>query len=181
LPEAASAAMVRRMLGKGLTAALSALAFVLGGCGVDVRADAANGVAKFLDAVRRGDQPAFEAALDRPALRSDLRDQLTALGRANGVDVNGGPSDFALDRMITPEAFRLVEARTGQALPIAPTAAQVALSMAVRDPNHACVQDPGKARCLLSFAKENGVWRLVGMPATDLKIEVLPEPSKKRP
>jgi hypothetical protein len=73
-----------------------------------------------------------------------------------------------------------VEARTGQALPIAPTAAQVALSMAVRDPTHACLQDPGKARCLLSFAKENGVWRLVGMPATDLKVEVLPEPVKKR-
>ncbi|HEX4711092.1 MAG TPA: hypothetical protein VH222_11615 [Phenylobacterium sp.] len=169
------------MLGRGLAVALSALAMVVGGCGVDARADAANGIATFLDAVRRGDQPAFEAALDRPALRSDLRDQLTALGRANGVDVNGGPSDFALDRMITPEAFRLVEAHTGQALPMAPTAAQVALSMALRDPNHACVQDLGKARCLLSFAKQNGVWRLVGMPATDLKVEMLPEPAKKRP
>src|SRR5207253_1086966 len=115
--------MVRDMLRKGVRAAVSLLALALAGCGVDVRADAAQGVARFLDAVRRDDRKAFEAAIDRPALRADLRDQLAQLGRAKGLDV-GGASEFALDRMISPEAFRLVEARTGQAMPVAPSAAQ---------------------------------------------------------
>jgi len=164
------------MQSKGPVVALSALALFMGACGVDVRADASQGVARFLDAVRRGDRQAFEAAIDRRALRADLRDQLAALGRASGVDVDGGPSEFALDRMITPEAFSLVEARTGQALPMAPTAAQVALTMKVRDKSHVCVDDPARHRCLISFAKRDGTWRLVGMQATDLKIALPPEP-----
>lgn len=167
--------MVRRMFRKGLVVALSALALLMSACGLDVRADASQGIARFLDAVRRADRQGFEASIDRPALRSDLGGQLAELGRASGVDV-GGPSEFALDRMITPDAFSLVEARTGQALPMAPTAAQVALLMTVRDPNHACVDDPATHRCLLSFAKRDGVWRLVGMRAIDLKIALPPEP-----
>ena len=64
-----------------------------------------------------------------------------------------GASEFALDRMITPGAFQPVEARTGQALPVAPTAAQIALTMQVGDKTHVCVTDLGKDRCVLSFAK----------------------------
>lgn len=163
------------MQAKGPVVAVSALALLLGACGVDVRADASQGIARFLDAVRRGDRKAFEASIDRPALRSDLGDQLAELGRQSGVDV-GAPSEFALDRMITPEAFSLVEARTGQALPMAPTAAQVALTMTVRDKTHVCVDDPARHRCLISFAKRDGTWRLVGMRATDLKIALPPAP-----
>ncbi len=171
--------MVRRRLRKGLVTALSALACLLSACGPGVRADASRAIAGFLGAAQRDDRKAFEAALDRPALRADLRDQLTDLGRARGVVVEGGPSEFALDRMITPAAFRLVEARTGQALPAAPNAAAIALMMQVKDRAHVCVGDPGKPRCALSFAKRDGVWRLVGMQATDLKIAVPPVPAKK--
>ena len=46
--------------------------------------------------------------------------------------------------------------------------------MKVRDKTHVCVGDPAKARCLLSFAKRGGTWRLVGMPATNLTIAVPP-------
>ena len=173
--------MVGRMFRKGPTVAFLALALLVSGCSLDVRANAAKGIARFLDAVHRGDRPAFEAALDRAALRANLRGQLVDLGRARGLDVDGGPSDFALDRMITPQAFKLVEARTGEALPMAPSAAQIALTMKVTDRTHVCVSDPGKDRCLLDFAREKGVWRLVGMQATDLKIEVPPDPRKKRP
>jgi hypothetical protein len=81
--------------------------------------------------------------------------------------------------MISPAAFRLVEASTGQALSAAPSAAEIALIMQVRDKAHVCVGDPAKPRCLLSFAKRDGAWRLVGMQAMDLKIEVPPASSKK--
>ena len=167
------------MLRKCSAVALAALTVALGGCDVGVRADASKAVERFLTAVHNDDRTAFEAVIDRKALRADLRDQLTDLARARGVMVDGGPSDFALDRMISPAAFRLVQANTGQALSAAPNAAEIALMMQVRDKAHVCVGDSGKPRCPLSFAKRDGVWRLVGMQATDLKIEVPPAPSKK--
>src|SRR5215469_1882625 len=117
------------MFRPGMLAALALPIVLLAGCGLDVRADAAQGIARFLDAVRRDDHKAFEASVDRPALRADLRDQLADLGRAKDIDIDGGPSEFALDRMITPEAFRLVSARNGEPMPFAPSAAQVALLM----------------------------------------------------
>lgn len=164
--------MVRRMFSKAQLTAFLALA-ALGGCDINVRADASRGIASFLQAVHTNDRAAFEAALDRPALRADLQRQIVDLGRANSLDV-GGPSEFALDRRITPQAFQLVEARTGQALPAAPTVAQVALLMKVIDGRHVCVRDLRRDRCLLTFAKEKGAWRLVGMQATGLTIEVAP-------
>ena len=183
LPDSGRAAMVAPMSQDGSRFALPALALALalGGCGLDVRTDAAKGIVRILDAVHRGDRPAFEAALDRPALRADLRAQLVALGRARGLDVDGGPTEFALDRMITPRAVKLVEARTGQPASRSPTAAQIALTLKVADRRRVCVSDPGKARCLLTFAKEKGGWRLVGMQATDLMIELPPDPKARRP
>lgn len=167
------------MVRKSLAVALATLAVALGGCDIGVRAEASKAIERFLTAVHNDDRKAFEAAIDRNALRADLRDQLTDLARAKGVVVEGGPSEFALDRMITPAAFQLVEARTGQALHVAPNAAAIALMMQVRDRSHVCVGDPGKPRCTLSFAKRDGAWRLVGMQATNLTIAVPPAPAKK--
>jgi hypothetical protein len=172
--------MVRRMHRKARLAASALAALALAGCGLDVRADASKGIARFLDAVRTGDRKAFEASIDRQALRSDLRDQVAELGRANGLDVEGGASEFALDRRITPDAFKLVEAQTGQAMPAAPTAAQVALLMKVRDRSHVCLTGPGAGACVLSFTKRDGVWRLTGMQAHEMKIELAPAPAKAR-
>jgi hypothetical protein len=155
-------------------AALAVLTVSLSGCDIGVRTDAAKAIERFLAAVHDDDRAAFEAAIDRPALRANLGGQLTELARAKGVVVEGGPSEFALDRMISPAAFRLVEARTGQILPRAPNAAEIALIMKVRDKTHVCVGDPKQARCQLSFAKRSGTWRLVAMPATNLTIAVPP-------
>lgn len=167
------------MLRKDLIVALAGLALLMGGCDIGVRADASRAIERFLTAIHNDDRKAFEAAIDRDALRSDLADQLNALARGKGVIVEGGPSEFALDRMITPEAFRVVEAQTGQVLNHAPNAAEIALIMKVRDKSHVCVGDPRKTSCTLSFAKRAGVWRLVGMQATDLRIEV-PQVAKRK-
>jgi hypothetical protein len=172
----AAQTMVRRMSARRINIAASAALLALAGCSIDVRADAAQGVAKFLDAVRRDDRKAFEAAIDRPALRADLRDQLADVGRAKDLDIEGGPSEFALDRMITPDAFRLVSARTGEPLPMAPSAAQVALLMTVKDKSHVCLGDEAGRRCALAFAKRGGAWRLTAMRATELKVVALPPP-----
>jgi len=143
-------------------AAFSALAVLLGACGPGLRAKGSAAIASFLADVQRDDVKAFEAGVDRPAVRGDLRAQLAALGKTRGVDV-GGASEFALDRMITPQAVRAAAARVGAGWPATPTAAQVLPHMKVADPRHICLEEAATRRCLLSFAQEDGAWRLVGL------------------
>jgi hypothetical protein len=167
------------MVRMGFASALAALSVLLAGCGLGARADAAKGVERFLSAVQSGDLIAFEARIDRPSLREDLRRQLIDVGRTNGLEVDGGPSDPALDRMIGPDAFQLVEAHTGQALPEAPNAGQVALLLKPLEGGRVCLHDlTAEARCLLTFAKVRDRWRLVGMQAMDLRIQVNPDTPK---
>lgn len=157
---------------------LTVLALALSACSGGEKAEASKDVAGFLDAVRRGDRAAFNAGVNRVEVRSDLREQVKALARLKGVEVDGGPSEFALDRMITPEAFHLVDARTGQPLAAAPTPAQVASMLKVRNSTRVCLDDATTHACRITFAKRDGGWKLVGMPATDLRIEVPPAPAK---
>jgi hypothetical protein len=173
--------MFRRVIG----AALLTISLTLAGCGMNPSADGSRGIRAFLEAVRTGDSKAFEAAIDRPALRADLRDQLSDLGRARGLDV-GGASDFALDRRITPQAFHVVDARTGEPQAAPATLGQIANTMLIRDGRHVCLTDspaprPGPPTCLLSFTKRDGVWRLTGMPAHEVRIALPHYPPAARP
>jgi len=159
-------------------AALLALISGMAGCGQAARtSDATTAAQALLAAVQTGDAKAFEARLDRPALRADLRGQLQAVAQANGLDVAGGAADFTLDRMIAPEAFHLVRSQDGAALTTPPTVAQVAALMTPVAKDRACLHDlAAPQRCLLTFARGDAGWRLVAMPASDLRIVVPPEP-----
>jgi len=169
--------MVRRMVGWLRAAALTALVMTAQGCAERPEADAGSAVQALLAAAQAGDAKAFDAYVDRPALRADLREQMIGVAHANGLDV-GGPSDFALDRMIGPQAFKLVQA--GAPLAGAPSAAQVAALLKTLDKTRVCLHDlTPQQKCLLTFAREAPGWRLVGMPAADLTIEVAAEPAKK--
>ena len=171
--------MVRRMRTWIRLAALGALAAMLQGCGGGADADPVGAAQGLLTAIQTGDAKAFEAGLDRPAIRADLRRQMTGLALANGLDV-GGPSDFALDRMIVPQAFRLVQADGGAALAGPPSKAQVAALVKHIDGGRACLHDLSPdQRCLLTFAHEKAGWRLVGMPAANLTVAVPAEAKPK--
>ena len=164
--------MVRRMFRTVFVLAAGVLAVSLSGCGLGVRTDASKDIAAFLKAAQQGDRKGFEAGLDRVALRSELRDQVADLGRGSLLEVDGGPSEFAIDRMISPKAFAMVDAQTGKALPASPTPAQLQPLIKVTDRSHVCLRNPGVDRCTLQFARKKGQWRLVVMPAIGLKIEV---------
>jgi len=170
LPDGTRAAMVARMLRKAFGVAFCGLALMVAGCGlVGMRGKASAAIAGFLAAVQRGDDKAFEASLDRPALRADLSEQIAELGRSRAVDV-GGASEFALDRRINPQAVALAAARVAPGWPAAPTAAQIVPRMKVLDPRHVCLEETASKKCLLTFANEDGAWRLVGLrlpPPTD--------------
>jgi len=176
--------MVRAMDRRVRAAALLALLFSVQGCGKDKvggggGANAAASAQALLAAIQTGDARAFEASLDRPAIRADLRGQLQAVARQRGLDVAGGAADFALDRMIAPEAFRLVRSEDGEALAAPPSAAQVASLMKPLARDRACLHDlSAEKRCVLTFARRDGGWRLVAMPASDLVISLPPEPAQ---
>ncbi len=142
----------------------------LAACGGDAPKGAAESASRLLGAAMKNDRVAFEAEIDRGAVRDDVRRQVSELARGRTLDVEGGPSEFALDRMIGPEAMKVV-GEGGELLTIAPSPRQVGRLMKVLNDGQVCLQsDPGP--CQLVFQKERGQWRLVGMRATDLRIEV---------
>jgi hypothetical protein len=150
---------------KGPVVAFSLLALTLGGCGFGARHSGSTAIANFLAAVQKNDRAAFEAALDRPALRSDLSEQMADVGKTHEVDV-GGPSEFALDRMISPQAIRLTAARVAPGWPVTPTPAQIIPHMKAHGLHFVCLEDVATKKCLLSFQQEDGTWKLTAMAFT---------------
>lgn len=162
---------LRAMIRKLTVASLIAVS--LAGCSGPAPRGAADSASRLLAAAAKGDRVAFEAEIDRPAVRDDVRRQMSEVARAKLLDVEGGPSEFALDRMIGPDALRLVRAGTGEVVTAAPSAGQIAGRMKSIDGQHACLSNEGTPdRCLLTFAKTKDGWRLVGMLASDIRIEV---------
>lgn len=169
------------MVRKGPVAAILGFSLTLSACGLGERHEASAAIAGFLAAVQHDDRAAFEHGIDRAALRADLADQMSDLGRAKGVDVGEGPSEFALDRMISPLAVARVAAHTAPGWPAAPSAAQITPRMKVRDIRHVCLEQEGAKRCLLSFAKRDGAWRLVGMLAGPVAAAPPPQAQPGQP
>jgi hypothetical protein len=159
------------MLRTGSVVALAALVVGLSGCGGGPPKAASESASRLLAAAVADDRVAFEAEIDRRAIREDLRRQVTEMARGASLDVEGGPSDLVLDRMIGPAALTLVRAGTGEALTAPPTPRQVGRLMKVLEGKQVCLTDAA-ANCVLTFAKSKDGWRLVAMRAMDLKIEV---------
>lgn len=172
--------MVPPMFRMVRVAALAALVLSAQACARKPSHNAAAQTAQtLLTAAWTGDAKGFEATIDRPAVRADLRRQLQQVAQANALSVEGGASDAALDRMISPDSFRMVQAGSGQPLPAAPTQVQTAALIKPLGGDRACVQAQAPDQtCLLTFAKETAGWRLVGMAPAGFTIAVAPEPAK---
>jgi hypothetical protein len=168
--------MVRSVL---LAAGLAGLTLTLAGCGKKPEVQAASAAQALLQAVWSGDAKGFEVAVDRPAVRQDLRRQLLQLAQANTLAVEGGASTAVLDRMIGPWSFHLVKASSGEPLASAPSLAQTRALMKPLAKDRACLHDlTAQQACVLIFAKQPQGWRLVGMPRAGFSVEVAPEPTK---
>lgn len=143
-----------------LAAASAVIALGLSACGGKPPGAAVHAAQRLVEAAQADDRIAFEVEIDREAVREDLRAQVAERAKGDALDVDGGPSEFALDRMIAPAAVRLLKINGGE----------VAQKIVMKD-GKACVPDdaPGsKGGCALTFAKGKGGWRLVAMRATDL-------------
>lgn len=150
------------------------LALALSACATLPKLDAANDVHAFLVAVRDGDRPAFDAHVDREALKAQLRARVmaeTAKSSPNGAAslsalgafLAGPLVDVAVDALLRPEVFRAVAEMHGYSAST-PIPGSFAIAQMVRPlgAGLVCVTTKKDGPCLLDFKDEAGTWRLTG-------------------
>lgn len=161
----------------------AALACLLASCaGVD-RYDAAGDVHAFLISIRNNDAQTFNAHVDRPALKEQMRARLMAQAQKRGgamgmmlgaylADSLVGP---AVDALVQPEVFLAVAQMMGYS-PNTPIPSRLAIASALRriDSDHVCAPTKANGPCLLTFRNEDGVWRLTDFNG-DLSMLRLPK------
>ncbi|MEO8926542.1 MAG: DUF2939 domain-containing protein [Caulobacteraceae bacterium] len=153
-----------------LLAAILATA-LLASCAATERLAAAGDVHGLLLAIRDDDHAAFDAHVDRRALEAQLQARLVDKASAAnvpgawkglGVLLSGPLARVAGDALIQPEVFRAVADYYGYR-PETPIPGVLALAGGLRSlpDGNVCAARDKKGPCLLTFADEAGVWRLV--------------------
>ena len=146
---------------------IGALALV-SACTSAARLGAAGDIHAFLVAIRDDDKAAFNAHVDRAALKAQLRDKLAADAARRdpalgALAVALGPPlvDVAVDKLVQPEFFREAAEALGYS-PDKPLPNSFAIAEALRpiDEAHVCVVRKKDAPCIFIFTDEQGVWRL---------------------
>ena len=142
----------------------------LSACAGMSRYDAAGDIHAFLIAIRDGDQAAFDAHVDRPALKAQIKARfLAGAAKAHGGWGALGAAlvrplvDLAADQLIQPDVFRAVAEYLGYSArtPI-PDRVVIASGLKVLDHERVCVTRSKGGPCVLVFKDEDGVWRLTG-------------------
>ena len=143
----------------------------LGACSTTQRLDAAGDVHALLISIRDDDQAAFEAHIDRPALRAELQARLVE--RAGRSDRTGnlssmaavfaGPiAEAATNAILRPRVFRAVAEYYGYRAdqPI-PGPLVIAGQLKALPDGRVCATRGARGPCLVTFARSDGAWRLV--------------------
>jgi hypothetical protein len=157
------------------------LALSLAACATVERYDAAGDIHAFLVAIRDNDKQTFDAHVDRPALKAQLKTRLTAEMTSRGgalggllAQTLGGMADPLIDAAVQPQVFLAVAEAKGYR-PSKPLPGRVSITGSLRqlDGERVCVID--KTECLFVFRNEGGTWRLIGYegPIDTLKLPKL--------
>jgi hypothetical protein len=153
--------------------AFVAFTALVSACASVPRFEAAGDIHAFLVAIRDGDKAGFDAHVDRPALKVQLKsrligDQASAHGdtswQAMGAALFAGPLvDMGVDTFVQPSAFRVVAQQLGYATdkPL-PNRLEIASVLRRLDGDRVCVVTRKDSPCTLVFKDEEGVWRLIG-------------------
>lgn len=153
----------RRRLALFLTPVLLAA-----GCATVPRLRAADDVHALLVAVRDGDRAAFEAHVDRPALKTQLKSRLVAEAARRGgtwgmfgIGLVGPLVDVGVDVLVQPDVFRAQAIRLGYDPQSAiPGPLGIAALVRPMGEGRACVQERRGGPCVLVFHDVGGVYRL---------------------
>lgn len=149
---------------------IAAVAALAQACTGTERIGAASDIHAFLLSIRDTNQAAFDAHVDRAALKAQLHERLMAEAarRRGGLGALaaafGGPLvDVAVDELVQPEVFRAVADYLGYApdKPI-PNTFEIAEAVKPIDDTHVCVAKKRDQPCIIDFTDEDGVWRLSG-------------------
>ena len=151
---------------------LAALLLVLGAaaCATVPRLHAADDVHALLVSVRDGDRAAFDAHVDKAALKTQLKSRVIAEAGRGGGDaaafgaVLAGPLvDLGVEALVRPQVFRAEALRLGYD-PNTPLPGVLAVAALVRPlgDGRACVSERRGGPCVLSFTDEDGTYRLSG-------------------
>ncbi|MDH4386528.1 MAG: DUF2939 domain-containing protein [Caulobacter sp.] len=144
----------------------------LAGCATAARLDAAGDVHALLVAIRDNDRVAFDARVDRKALKRSIESRLMEEAerrtedaglRALGALVAPVLADAADKAVIQPSTFRAVASSYGYR-PDQPIPGQVAIAGALKamPDGRVCATRKKDGPCVLIFSQEAGVWRLSG-------------------
>lgn len=149
--------------------ALFALLAALAGCSTIPRYEAANDIHAFLVSIRDGDRVGFDAHVDKPALKTNLKARLLEEARQRkdtlgglGVMLGGPLIDVAVDAAAKPEVFRAVAAEYGyDAQKPLPNTLVIAQYVRPLDGGRACIVTRKQGGCVFLFKNEEGTWRLI--------------------
>lgn len=144
------------------------LTVLLAGCATIPRYEAANDIHAFLTSIRDGDKGVFDAHVDRPALKINLRARLIqeasqAKNPLAPLAAMAAPLvEMAVDTAVRPEVFRAIAIQYGYD-PAKPIPNVIVIGEYVRplDGGRACVITRKKGPCVFIFKSEDGVYRLI--------------------
>jgi hypothetical protein len=159
--------------------AILALSLCLAACASVQRLGAANDVHALLLSIRDNDQAAFDAHVDRPALKAQIQTLIEqrAAKRYGGLAslLAPGLADFAGDTLVQPAVFKYVAQQYGYSdqTPI-PGAIAIAGALKSLPDGRVCAITKQHGDCKLIFSKEAGVWKLTGFQgdAKDLRLKL---------
>lgn len=151
---------------------LALAALVLSSCATAQRYDAAGDVHALLVSIRDNDQAAFEAHVDREALKRQIEQRMMnearKSGAGDGLAALGALfapalADIAGEALIQPKVFRSVAEYYGYD-PATPLPGALAISGSLKSlgDGQVCATQKKDGPCLLTFTNETGVWRLSG-------------------
>jgi hypothetical protein len=140
-------------------------------CVTPEQIDAAHDVRALLTAIRDDDGAAFDAHVDRPALQRQLEGRILARAEAAGQpDIIRGLgaalaaplASLAVETLVQPQVFRTVAEYYGYG-PDTHIPAQMTIAEALHalPDGRVCATKHRDGPCVLTFAREEGVWRLV--------------------
>ena len=151
--------------------ALTVATLSLSACVTADRYDAAGDVHALLTAIRDRDRAAFDARVDRRALKYEIETRLLEEARHRKADnalmaavaVLAGPAaDIAGEALIRPETFRAAASYYGYT-PDRPLPGRVVIASALRPAGDGRVCAAKKdGPCMLTFTRDGSVWRLSG-------------------
>ena len=149
-----------------------ALALGLSACATAQRLDAAGDVHALLVSIRDEDQAAFDAHVDREALKREITARLAAEARSPKLDkgwqslgaiLAPALADIAGDALVQPRVFHKVAESYGYR-PGQPVPSRVAIAGALKtmDDGRVCATKTKNGPCVLVFTQEQGTWKLSG-------------------